>query len=156
MRHRVYGRHLGRTKNERASLFKNLIGALILHGSIETTGAKAKAVKGLIDRIINQAKSKDTKRLVEQFLTQRKIQEKLYKEIVPRLVARNSGYTSIIKIGQRIGDGAMMVRMSLLVSEQGTVSSEQSNKKTSGRSGRSNRKTILTGGRNPRSSKNKK
>ena len=117
MRHRVYGKHLGRTKNERASLFKNLIGSLILNGSIQTTEAKSKAIKALTDKIINQAKGKNTKRLVEQFLTQRSIEEKLLQEVVPGLSGRNSGYTSIIKLGPRLGDGAMMVRMSLLMEE---------------------------------------
>ncbi len=123
MRHRVYGKHLGRDKNQRASLFKNLVGALILHGSIETTEAKAKAVKGLVDKIITQAKSKNTQRLVSQFLTQRSIQEKLFKEVIPAVKARNSGYTSIVKLGGRLGDSAMKVRMSLLM-ETPVIASE--------------------------------
>ena len=100
MRHKVYGRKLGRNKAQRSSLFKNLLGSLILHGFIQTTESKAKAIKGLVDKFIN--KSKD-------------------KEIVSRFKSRTSGYTSLVKLGPRLGDGAMMVRMSLLVDEKRVV-----------------------------------
>ena len=112
MRHKVYGRKLGRNKAERNSLFKNLLESLILHGFIQTTEAKAKAIKGLTDKIINQAKNKESRRLVQS--------ERLVKEILPRLKSRTSGYTSLVKLGPRQGDGAMMVRMSLLVEEKET------------------------------------
>lgn len=102
MRHKVYGKHLGRDKNERTALFKNLIGSLILHGSITTTEAKAKAIKGLVDKMINQAKKKP---------------DPLFKDIVPRLKSRTSGYTSLIRLGPRQGDGAMIVKLSLLLEE---------------------------------------
>ena len=118
MRHRVYGKHLGRDKNQRTALFKNLVGALILHGSIETTETKAKAIKGLVDRIITQAKSKNTQKLVASYLTQIKIQDKLFKEVVPAVSGRNSGYTSTVKLGRRLGDNAMKVRMSILMEEK--------------------------------------
>lgn len=102
MRHKVYGKHLGRDKNERTALFKNLIGSLVLHGSITTTEAKAKAIKSLVDQMITQAKIKPNA---------------LFKDIVPRLNSRSSGYTSLVKLGSRQGDGAMMVKMSLLLEE---------------------------------------
>lgn len=124
MRHKVYGKKLGRDKNQRAALLKNLISSLILHGSIETTETKAKAIKGLVDKIINQAKTKETQRLLQTFLTQKPIVEKLVKEVVPSLKSRNSGYTSTVKLGQRYGDNAMIVRMSLLSEE---IRSDQKN-----------------------------
>lgn len=117
MRHRVYGKKLGRNKDERDNLFKNLVRSLILHGSISTTESKAKAIKGLVDRIITQAKNKDTKRLVLSYLTQKDIQDKLFKEIVPATKSRTSGYTSMVRMGQRQGDGSLMVKMSLLVDQ---------------------------------------
>ena len=115
MRHRVYGRHLGRSKNARTALFRNLVRSLFISESIQTTEGKAKAIKGLVDKIITQAKSPATRRLVSKFLTDTKVAEKLIKEITPRLVSRNSGYTSIVKLGRRVGDGSMIVRMSLLI-----------------------------------------
>ena len=102
--------------------------SLILSGSIQTTEAKAKAIKPTVDKIINQAKNKNTQRLLQQFLVAKPIRDRLIKDIAPALKDRTSGYTSVVKLGSRLGDGAMMVRMNLLVSEQGKVKSEKSAK----------------------------
>jgi large subunit ribosomal protein L17 len=117
VKHRVYGKILGRNRNKRAALFRNLVQSLILAEKIQTTEAKAKAVKGLVDKIINQAKSPTTRRLVSQFLVRKEPFEKLVKDLVPRLKSRSSGYSSIVKIGRRLGDRAMMVQMKLLTEE---------------------------------------
>lgn len=117
MRHNVYGAHLGRNKNQRTALFKSLVESLVLHESIQTTESKAKAVKGLVDKIISQAKDTSTRRLVSQFLVKKTVQDRLVKELLPRLKDRNSGYTSTVRLGMRPGDGAMMVKMSLLLAE---------------------------------------
>lgn len=135
MRHKVYGRHLSRTKNERTQLFRNLVRSLILHETINTTEAKAKAIKGLVDQLVTQAKTPTTRRLVSQFLVEKDVAEKLVKDIAPRLKDRNSGYTSIVRLGRRQGDGTMLVQMSLLVSEklgttQNTSKSEKSENRT--------------------------
>lgn len=114
MRHNVYGKHLSRDKNERTALFKSLVRSLILSEKIQTTEAKAKAIKGLVDKIINQAKTPSTKKLVAQFITDKKASEKLIKELAPTFSNRNSGYTTVVKLGRRLGDGAMMVQMSLV------------------------------------------
>ena len=114
MRHRVYGRHLGRNKDTRTALFKSLVQSLFISESIETSEAKAKAIKGLVDKLITSAKSPATRRLVSQFLTNKEIFDKLIKDIVPRFKSRNSGYTSIIRLGKRAGDNTDIVRMSLI------------------------------------------
>lgn len=111
MRHRIYGKHLGRDKDERDTLFKGLIQALLTHETIQTTEAKAKAIKGLVDKVINLAKNK---KIYHFGLT---------KEILPKLGNRTSGYTSLVKLGKRLGDQAMVVRMSLI-----TKSSEKKTK----------------------------
>lgn len=116
MRHSVYGKKLSRDKNQRTALFRALVSSLILSESIQTTEAKAKAIKGLVDKVINQAKSANTKHLVGQFFTQSKITNKL-NDLIPRLSNRTSGYTSIVRVGKRLGDGAMVVQMRLLVEE---------------------------------------
>lgn len=103
MRHRIYGKHLGRDKDERDTLFKGLIQALLTYGTIQTTEAKAKSIKGLVDKVINLAKHK---KIYHFGLT---------KEILPKLGNRTSGYTSLVKLGKRLGDQAMMVRMSLML-----------------------------------------
>ncbi len=129
MRHRVYGRGLGRDKNQRKALFKSLISSLLISETIDTTEGKAKSVKGLIDKIINQAKNPSTKRLVSQFLINKNITEKLFKDLVPRLGKRNSGYTSLVRIGKRLGDGASMVRMSLLLENHNKDKKEKNTQK---------------------------
>ena len=130
MRHKVYGRHLSRTKNERTQLFRNLVRSLILHETINTTEAKAKAIKGVVDKLVTQAKTPTTRRLVSQFLVEKDVAEKLVKDIAPRMKDRNSGYTSIVRLGKRQGDGTMLVQMSLLVSEKlGTTQSTSKSEK---------------------------
>lgn len=114
MRHRVYGKHLSRDTHERTALFKNLVQSLIMSEQIQTTQAKAKAISGLVDKLVNQAKTPQAIKLFDQFSNQKKIGEKLIKEIAPRFSDRNSGYTSIVKLGKRLGDGAMLVRMSFV------------------------------------------
>ena len=117
MRHRVYGKHLGRDKNQRTALFKSLVEALILSETIETTEAKAKAIKGLVDKLVTQAKSPTAQRLVSQFLIHKQTSDKLIKNILPRVKSRTSGYTSVVKMGRRMGDGALLVKMSLILDE---------------------------------------
>lgn len=118
MRHRVYGKKLGRNKNEREALFKSLVQALFIHGTIETSESKAKAVKGLVDKVINLAKSKNTQRLLQSYLVSKVLRERLIKEIAPKLDDRVSGYTTLIRLGERLGDRSMRVRMSIIHSEQ--------------------------------------
>lgn len=121
MKHRVYGRHLGRNKNERTALFKNLIQSLFLNEEIQTTQSKANAIKGLVDKLINQAKSVQRKHLATQFFSSKKVTEKLVSDIAKRFSNRSSGYTSIIKLRDRLGDGARLVKMSLVASQKSKI-----------------------------------
>lgn len=118
MRHRVYGKKLGRNKNERTALFKGLVQALLIHGTIQTSQTKAQAIKGLFDKIVNLAKNKNTHRLLSAFLTQKDLEERLIKEIAPKLSDRTSGYISTVNITSRQGDNTRMVRMSIIGSEK--------------------------------------
>ena len=123
MRHRVYGKKLGRNKDERTALFKSLVQSLFTYGTIETSEAKAKAVKGLVDKVINLAKSKNTERkntqrLLQSYLVSKVLRERLIKEIAPKLDDRVSGYTTLARLGERLGDRSMRVRMSIIHSEQ--------------------------------------
>jgi large subunit ribosomal protein L17 len=116
VRHRVYGRHLNRDKNERTALFRGLIRHLILNESITTTESKAKAIKGLVDKLISRSKQ-DTnaaKNVIMSNLPQKEVTEKLIKEIGPRYQNRQSGFTNTVRLGTRKGDGTMMVKMSLV------------------------------------------
>lgn len=97
----------------RAALFKGLVRQLLLHGTITTSASRAKAIKGLVDKVINLAKSKNSQRLLQAYLA-RDLQERLIKEIAPKMTNRSSGYTSLMRIGTRMGDQTTVVKMSLI------------------------------------------
>lgn len=118
MRHRVYGKHLGRDKNQRMALFRSLVRNLLLNRSIKTTEAKAKAIKGLVDKLFTKAKhdSLSSSSALLAFLGEEKL-VKLIQEIAGEAKSRTSGFTTLVKLGTRAGDGAMMVKMSLVTLE---------------------------------------
>lgn len=118
MRHRVYGKHLGRNKDERKTLFKGLIYSLISFGTIQTSETKAKAIKGLVDKVINLAKGKNTKNQLQSSISDKSLRERLVNDILPKLGNRTSGYTSMMRMGTRSGDQTMMVKMSLIGAEE--------------------------------------
>lgn len=101
-------------------LLRNFIYSLALFGQIKTTLTRAKAVQGIVDRLVNKIKKGTVagKRDVLRFLPQKQIVEKLTGEIVPKLIGRSSGYTRIIKIGKRQGDGAAMGVMEWIMTEE--------------------------------------
>jgi large subunit ribosomal protein L17 len=101
--------------------------SLILSEKIQTTEAKAKAIKPLVDKLITQAKSKTANRHVFEFFSQKTTAQKLVDDVAKRTGSRTSGYTSMVKIGPRLGDGAMIVSMSLLLEER-KASSVKGNK----------------------------
>lgn len=112
MKKKVFGRRLSRDVNERKALFKGLMSALVLHGRIKTTKEKAKAIQGQIDKLVNHAKKEKliAKNLLMPYLSPKAL-EKMIVEIVPRFKQRTSGYTRILKIGNRFGDNASMAIM---------------------------------------------
>lgn len=116
MRHRVKGRKLNRTTAQRKALFRHLISSLFLKEGIKTTLSKAKAVKGLIDRLITKAKKETlhNQRLIHAFLQNKKATKKLVEEIAPRFKKRASGFTRIVRLGRRRGDAAEMARLELV------------------------------------------
>lgn len=95
------------------ALFRNLVFSLVKQGRIKTTQAKAKAIRGLVDKLVILAKKGDlaARRRLVAFLKDRKIVNKLIGEIAPKFGTRPSGFTRIVSLGRRLGDGAMMVKM---------------------------------------------
>ncbi len=85
---------------------RDLVQSLFLHGTIEISKEKAQIIKGLVDKVITLAKKKKIYRFG------------LTKEIISKLGNRTSGYTSILRLGKRLGDNTMMVRMSLIGAEE--------------------------------------
>lgn len=113
MKHRVAGRKLGRNTNQRKSLFRNLIRSLILRERIKTTVAKAKAIRGEVDHLVNLAQAGDltARRRALAILADKPAVTKLFREIAPRSAKRNSGFTKIVRVGRRRGDNTLMAMM---------------------------------------------
>lgn len=111
MRHRVFGRKLGRTKDERRLLFRNLVGELIVHGRIKTTLARAKAIKPLVDKLVTKAKKATIGQRRGLLGVLPKEAAVILIDIAMQLKNRTSGFTRIIHIGERLGDDAAMVLM---------------------------------------------
>lgn len=116
MRHNIAGRKLGRTYAQRQSLFRTLVTQFLDHGKIRITEAKAKAIRGQAEHMITLAKRGDlhARRLAASRLNDPKVVKKLFEEIGPKYEKRAGGYTRILKIGTRQGDGASMVLLELV------------------------------------------
>lgn len=119
MRHRVAGKKLGRTKNQRKALFKSLVEALVLNGQIKTTEAKAKAVRPLVEKLITKAKEAtvSSRRQIAEVIHDKKILGKLVDEIAPGFANRQGGYTRILRLEKRRGDQAQIVKLELVERE---------------------------------------
>lgn len=114
MRKRVFGRKLRRNTDQRKALFRSLMGSLVLYGKIKTTEAKAKSIKGEIEKMVTLAKNKegDARNLLMSRLANERVVEKIISEIAPKFASRPGGYTRLVKMGPRVKDGAKIVLMS--------------------------------------------
>ena len=122
MRHRNAGRKFKRTPSHRRMLLRNLATALLEHGRIETTLAKAKEVQPFAEKLVTLAKDGwdlNNFRRVNAVLTQKKISFSLFHEIGPRFKGRSGGYTRIFKLAKlRQGDAAPMAIITLLGADE--------------------------------------
>jgi large subunit ribosomal protein L17 len=117
MKHQVKTRKLSRTKPHREAMLANMAVSLFQHQRIKTTDARAKALRQYTDRLIAIAKSRNTvagRRQVFSDLRDETVVKKLFDEIAPQLADRSSGFTRVVKIGPRKGDGAAMSLVQLL------------------------------------------
>jgi large subunit ribosomal protein L17 len=116
MRHHKSGRKLGRDAAHRKALYANLSSALIEHGRIKTTEAKAKEVRPIVEEMITLGKRGDVAahRQAVSFLRSKEIAHILFSEVAPRFADRPGGYTRIVKIGPRQGDAAPMAYLELV------------------------------------------
>jgi len=116
MRHARTGKKLGRDAAHRKALYSNLAGALIEHGRIRTTEAKAKAVKPIAEKMITLGRRGDlsARRQATAFLRSRDVVHKLFADVAPRFAERPGGYSRIVKLGPRQGDAAEMVYLELV------------------------------------------
>ncbi len=108
MRHRVQGRKLGRTTAHRKALFRNQLIALFTHERIVTTVAKAKELRPVAERMVTLAAegSVPARRRVATMVPDKAVAKRLFDEIAPRFTHRSGGYTRIVRVGPRRGDGA--------------------------------------------------
>ena len=123
MRHRVSGYKLGRKPDHRAALYRNLMTDLLRNERITTTEAKAKAVKPLVEKLITSARlarnseparQVHARRLALRHLTDKEVLKKLFDQVASDFADRPGGYTRIISLGPRRGDGAEMVILELV------------------------------------------
>lgn len=126
MRHRKAGRKLKRTASHKKALLISLSTSLLRHKKIKTTLAKAKETRPFVEKLITRAKNAvaaegDTtqknvhaRREVSRYVKDREVVTELFSEIAPKVATRAGGYTRIVKLGQRLGDGAQMGLLELV------------------------------------------
>ena len=116
MRHHRSGKKLGRDSAHRKALYSNLTGALIEHGRIRTTEAKAKAVRPIAEQLITLGRRGDVhaRRQALAYLRSQDVVHKLFSDVGPRFADRPGGYSRIVKIGARPGDAAPMAYLELV------------------------------------------
>ncbi len=116
MRHRKAGRKLSRTSSHRLAMFRNLVTSVLEHERVMTTDAKAKEIRRWVDWMITLGKKGDlaARRQALRVIRDKSVVHKLFAELAPRYQNVNGGYTRVIKIGYRRGDGAPMSMIELI------------------------------------------
>ncbi|MDD5039074.1 MAG: 50S ribosomal protein L17 [Dehalococcoidales bacterium] len=116
MRHKTAGRRLGNTSSYRKALYRNLVTDLLGYEKITTTEAKAKKVRGLAEEMITLGKEGGlhARRQALAVIFSEEVTNKVFAELAQRYAERSGGYTRIIKLGQRLGDGAPVVQLELV------------------------------------------
>ena len=119
MAHRVAGRKLGRATDHRLALFRNQVTDLLKHEKLITTEAKAREVRSFADKIITLGKRGDlaARRQAMRFVYDKAVVEKVFRDLAPRYQGRPGGYTRLIKLVPRMGDGARMAQLQLVAEE---------------------------------------
>ena len=142
MRHGKKNNHLSRKKAHRDALLSNMACSLIEHKRINTTLAKAKALRVYVEPLLTKSKTDTThsRRVVFSYLQNKDAASTLFREVAPKISDRPGGYTRIIKLNNRLGDNAEMAMIELVDYNELYVSTK---KKTTRRSRRGNKKEKL-------------
>lgn len=116
MRHGVKGRKLNRTHSHRAALLNALATSLLKHKRIKTTLAKAKEARRHVESLITKARKNNlhSRRHVMRFVNDKEVIKELFDEVIPKIADRPGGYTRVIKLGNRMGDAALMAILELV------------------------------------------
>ena len=138
MRHNKAINHLGRKSGHRKALLANMAASLILHKRIQTTVAKAKALKTYVEPLITKSKDDSThsRRVVFSYLKSKEAVSELFRTVAPKIADRPGGYTRVLKTGFRQGDGADMALIELVDFNEAALASapKKAAKKTTRRS----------------------
>ena len=136
MRHNKAINHLGRKSGHRKALLANMATALILNKRIETTVAKAKALKMYVEPLITKSKDDSThsRRTVFSYLKNKEAVTELFRTVAPKIADRPGGYTRVLKTGFRQGDGADMALIEFVDFNEAALASAKPAKKTTRRS----------------------
>ena len=137
MRHNKAINHLGRKSGHRKALLANMATSLILHKRIQTTVAKAKALKMYVEPLITKSKEDTThsRRVVFSYLKNKEAVTELFRTVAPKIADRPGGYTRVLKTGFRQGDGADMALIELVdFNEAALAAAPKAAKKTTRRS----------------------
>lgn len=131
MRHKVAGYKLKRDGGSRKALLRNLVTSVIEHGFIVTTVPKAKAAKPLVEKMITLAKrdTLHTRRQAASFLQTPASVKELFEKLGSRFGQRNGGYTRVVRLGWRKGDGAELAKLELLGTELVKRAAERAKRK---------------------------
>ena len=142
MRHGKKVNHLSRKKGHRRSLLSNMACSLIEHKSINTTLAKAKALRVYVEPLLTKSKTDSThsRRTAFSYLQNKDIVTELFREVAPKIATRNGGYTRIIRTGYRLGDNAEMCMIELV--DFNEVYTKETATKTTRRSRRGGKKST--------------
>jgi large subunit ribosomal protein L17 len=116
MRHGVVTKRFDRPIGFRQMMFRNLVTEILDHEKIKTTEPKAKVLRGMAERMITLAKTGNlhARRQAMSYIMDKRVTEKLFAELGPRYAERHGGYTRIVKLGMRMGDGASIVQIELV------------------------------------------
>ena len=136
MRHGKKFNHLSRQTGHRKSMLANMACSLIEHKRINTTVAKAKALRVFVEPLLTKSKKDSThsRRVVFSYLQDKEVVTELFRDVAPKIAERNGGYTRILKTGYRLGDNAEMCMIELV--DYNELYSNDSTKKTTRRSRR--------------------
>lgn len=120
MRHQKAGKRLGRTTSHRKAMMRNMATSLLDHERIETTETKAKELRRYAEKMITLGKRGDlhARRQALSFIRKREVVAKIFDVYAERFKERNGGYTRVMKLGKRIGDGARMAIIELIPDDQ--------------------------------------
>ena len=116
MRHKVSGRKFDRPTAHRLAMFRNLVTDLLRYEQLKTTEAKAKEIRGLAEKMITLGKdgSLASRRQALAYIYDKDVVRKVFDDLGPRYQARTGGYTRMVRIGPRLGDGAPIVSLELV------------------------------------------